>query len=282
MFEKVKTAVKETGEKIAGRGREVRLRHQIAEYAKTNGVSLEIAQKQVLNAHLRQLESDLASPGRIGELRENLRNLRALFNELFSETELRQFDLDANAPGKFRPFIGFSVTPADTSRANNFFQHNFGGKTPDAVIVNDVAGNITIAEHLSARLRGDLLSRTATPDKIGDVISSSPEIGADIGRLLQSDAAIEKRRDKFGRMLDFEASMDKFKTDAKNSFTEMLWKAPVDLLRAMVKTTFAFNTSACLKFLADTAKFMKREVWAAGKLLISLSRLTASSIKTIG
>ena len=80
-WDKIKTAAKETGEKVIGRGPEVKFRHEAQDYADKNGVSIEAAQKNIMAGYFDAFNRKRAVAGTIDYESVEWRAISAAVNE---------------------------------------------------------------------------------------------------------------------------------------------------------------------------------------------------------
>jgi hypothetical protein len=125
--------------------------------------------------------------------------------------------------------------------------------------------------------------RLGGPDSLQDILTAYPELGADIGKLMDAKKATERHERMFGKDLMFEKMMGEFKKTAQESLTEMLWKAPSDYATKIIKGGLDMSKGGLggvlSVYMKETARFMGREAWAGTKLLTKSTHAVGSLVK---
>lgn len=125
--------------------------------------------------------------------------------------------------------------------------------------------------------------RLGSVDSLQDILVANPELGADLGKLLSAKSATERDERVFGKDLKFEKTMGEFKKTAQESLTEMVWKAPGDYMKQIVKRGLDMSKGGLggvlSAYVKETARFMGREAWAGTKLLAKSAHAAGSVVK---
>ena len=110
-WDKIKTGAKEVGEKVIGRGPEVKFRHEAQEYADTKGVSIEAAQKSIMGSYFDALNRKRAVSGAIDYESKEWRAISAAVNETMGAEGIEELKKTADNPAYPCPKVILS-TPA--------------------------------------------------------------------------------------------------------------------------------------------------------------------------
>lgn len=225
--------IKDFGRQVIGQGPEVDFKNEAQEYADANHVSIEEAQRDIFFDRMSNLQAETQLGG-LPNGTENLRDLQAAINEMFDKQQLEQFKTDSEDPNIF---IDPSLAPLDRkdyNRTADYFKKNYDGQQPDFNVVRDSTENLQLMKELLNRVnasRGSARSFTS----LEAFLKRYPELGADIGKFLSAQELNDKHENRFDKGLKFDAAIDNFKEQAKDSLTEMFWRSPRDLLKKVLK-----------------------------------------------
>ena len=280
-FDSVKKFAKETGEKIIGRGPEVRFRNEVGEYAKNNGTTPEVAQKIIFDNYLRNMRDEARLKGSIDYSSREWRDFEAAMNECFDGTDKARFQEDADDSSIYRRMPTAPTTPSAYSRSKNYYKGKYDGKDPGHAVVMDTAQTTHLIEALGNRFSGDLGPLLGSPDTIKDLMATNPELGADLGKLLQSKGLLEKHESKFKRQLNFEHSIDKFKGDTKDAIINIFGKGLLRWAKVMGKSAIRPSMGNIMKMTGETLRLMGLTVGAGLKIGASAGRTTLSGLNKL-
>ena len=267
------------GRHLIGQGDEVRFKNEVAEYQRLHGVPHEQATKTLLLHCLGNVRSEIGTHGVVGGQSKDFRGFHAALNEIFSREKMRQFSRDAGDPALFRHLAVSPSNPTEVRQVERYFSKVFKGKKPEFSVIRDSSDNMKVMDALLQRFSHD--PRFGGIDSLQNILAAHPELGADIGRLLQAKGALERHERMFGKDLRFEKAMDAFKKTAQTSLTEMLWKAPTDYMMTIMKKGFHTKGLGDLTgmFLQETTRLAKRELWAGSKFLAQSAHAAGSFVK---
>lgn len=280
-WEDVKKFVKETGEKIIGKGPEVGFRNEVIEESKTTGDPPEMVQKRKFADIADNVSHEISSVGFIEEGSEDWREFNAAINELFTPVEIKEFEESSNNPSVFRHPPPFRATSRDHAKMTSNFQRKFDGDAPAFAVIRDSTDNALMLRNLSDRLNGELAAHSSSPDSISDIIKTRPEIGADIGMIMQLEETIKTHERMFGKEKNFHESMQRLKSEGVEALTTMLWSAPVKLLGTMLKEAFNPNFKAFVRVMGATLKFVGEELVSGSKLITRGADATATYLNKL-
>jgi hypothetical protein len=258
--------VKETGEKMVGRGQEVKFRNDVQEFADSHGVTVEEAEKRVFADYLGNVGTEIRMRGCIDSHSEEWRSFEASLNELLSSDERAKLERDANNPGVWRAIHPAPVTGTDYARMERYFRGKFAKQLPKHEMVRRSAEDTKILDGLGRRVDHDLAPLATTPDKLSVILGARPEIGADIGKMMQAKREMEKIERVFGADVRFKEIWEKDKEKMREILGERLGKG-------------------VREFLSDVFKGGAEAVSAAGKVEKvpgAIVRLSKALIKGIG
>lgn len=263
---------------IVGQGEEVRFKNEVAEHAKTTGVTQERATKELLVRRMQNVHIEISANSHIDSESKDYKALMGALNETFGTVQLQQFREDSANTALFRNIAVPPPTPAEIKQIlKKFAQKN--KKLPAMGVVNDCSDNTKLIDQVMSRFSTD--RRLMGADSIQDIVMANPELGADLGKIFEAKKAIERHEKLFKKDLRFEQSIQDFKDTAQCSITEMLWKAPTDFIAAIIKKGFnpknvigSFGT-----IVKETARFAGREAWAGTKILGRTAQVAGSFLR---
>jgi hypothetical protein len=255
--------LKDIGKTLIGRGEEVKFRKEVEKHAADNGVSIEDAQKTIFKKRLEAYSRELnVSPDLVAA-----KELRGALQQIFTVEQLQQFKTLAENPAIFRALILPPVGTKEVSAVNRRYKAKFDGKVPSTREVLRIAENQQALVEVLRRFKGD--RRLSGTGGLESILAANPELAADIGKIVAAMELIDKQEKSFDKSLKFNKAMDGFKADAKESLTTMFWKGPIDYISALQKGINGLSLESCVNLFGATMKFLGKEVWAGGKLLVS-------------
>jgi hypothetical protein len=271
----IKEKFVDIGKRIIGKGEEVRFKDEVAKYEKLHGVSHEQAVKDIFLDRARNIQLEIGVNGIIDSESKFFKEFIAALNEVFGAEKVAQFRKDSINPKIFRNLSISPLTVVEVNFVKDYFLKKFKDRTPNLVIIKDCSYNMKLINAILQRFLND--PRLVRSNSIESIIVASPELRADLGKILEAKYAVERHERLFDKDLKFEKAIEKFKRTAENSLTEILWKAPIDYLTTIVKKGFNSKELGDFvgTFLKETAKFIGRETWAGTKFL-------SRSVYTVG
>lgn len=283
-WDKIKTVAKETGEKVIGRGPEVKFRHEAQEYAKKNSVSVEIAQKAVLEKYFGDLSTRVSITRSVEYDSKEWRAIVAAVNETLGPRGIEDLIKTANDPRY--PGTKWPMTPASSRQAyagqENYFKKKFEGRAPDYAVLKDNAENMNTFVKYGVNLEGLLSTYGGHAASLDKVLAANPKIKAEFGRLFQLKALMEKHEDRFKKDMNFEKTWNASKVELQKSVKEMLTGTGnycVNVVKAC-QMMFQGNFGAGLmKGLGETAKFLGIETWGVIKVAYHGGKVLGSKVK---
>jgi hypothetical protein len=219
VWQEVGKFLKETGEKVIGRGPEVKFRNDVEEFVARHGVSVEEAEKRVFGNYLGGVETEIRMRGCIDSHSKEWRSFEASLNELLSSDERAKLERDANNPRVFRALRAAPVTGTDYARMERYFKGKFAKQSPGYELVRRSAEDTKILDGLGRRVDRDLTPFAASPDKLSVILAARPEISADMGRMIQAKREMEKIERGFGAEVRFKEEWEK----DKEKMRELVW-----------------------------------------------------------
>ncbi|MCX6745583.1 MAG: hypothetical protein NTX00_01030 [Candidatus Parcubacteria bacterium] len=280
-WQEAKKVVKETGEKIIGRGPEVKFRNEVDELVKKQGISPEVAKKMIFSAYLGNVEKETKIKGNVDYKSKNWRLFEAALNEIFTPQQLEKFANNANDPKIFKSIPNFAVNQADYKKMESYYKANFDGQSPDYAIILDAAENAKMTEKLSSRVNKKLDPLIGYRTSLENIIMINPEIGADIGKMLLAKEQLVRHENMFKKQIRFEKNMDAFKGDSKKALVNMLWSAPTQWMVQMVKGGLDPSFRGFMRMFNATTKFLIEEASSGSKLLWSGAKVAASGLSRL-
>ncbi len=273
-FDSIKEGAKkiaiETGRKIIGQGPEVAFSSEVDEYEKNNGVSAAEAKKVIfferiadLGIGLKDFESD------------DYRNFYAGVSEIFDEAELEQFKIDAGLPTFTTP--SRTVSSKEFNNIKKQFEGKYDGRVPCTTINRVTAENYKEIEELLARFSGHS-AHGGTAD-LNAMISSFPELGADIGKILMLKEEIERSKDQFGREVTFDDSLENLKDRTGSALAGSFFDEVKMFSKSMIKGTNDVSKGKFGQAITHTTAAVAR---ATAKGTLGATKIGFSAVKAAG
>ncbi len=282
VFEKAGKFLKETGEKIVGRGPEVKFRNTVDDYARDHGTTREVAEKKIFNDYISSVGRETRT-GALDSDSKKWRDFQAAINETLSKSATDRATTDAKNPAVFRN-LTFSVSAAQEKQQEKYYQKKFNGDAPDRAIIEDSAENIEMMNRLLRRLNLDITSNMSNTDDLEALLRSHPEMGADIGKLFQSKQNLEKHERMFGRELQFEKSLEQLKKTSAESLQVMLLDAPMKMLGGILGGAWQVlqqrNLNGFFSAMKSSLKALGAGTAAAAKLFGASGKTAALYLNT--
>ncbi|MFH0814857.1 MAG: hypothetical protein V1902_02120 [Candidatus Falkowbacteria bacterium] len=275
----LKEQIKNVGRQLIGQGREVKFLKAIEEFETTNGVSREQAEKAIFLDRIKAVQDRIKFSKTLGADVEELKELEAAMNEIFKGDGVERLRESSADPAIFRAVSIPPVALKDVKGVESYFKNKFDKQAPKEVVLKDYAQNGQLIEALLKRFASDpnLGART---NSIEAVLAAHPELGADLGKVLEAKRLMAKHESGFHKDQNFEKTFKEFKGTAKETLTEMLWKAPVDSMSAIMKSMSSGSFGNCIEtFFKESLKFAGRELWAGTKLFAGTVKMGGSLIK---
>lgn len=267
------------GRKVIGQGPEVDFKNDVEKYTKDHGVSLEEAQKTLFIERMNGFQNEIQYTGSTNSESTDFRNLEAAFNELFHPNKLEQLKVDAEDPKVFKSLPLKPISPRDYGKMSDYYKKIFEGRSPELGVVKDSTEKTQLINELIKRFCGDRALKSGA--SLDQILLLRPELGADLGKILLAKQGLDRHQRMFGKELNFEKELNNFKETAKESLTTLLWEAPTNWLKTMVKGSLNPNFGNFAKMVESTAKFGGKELWAGSKLLYRSARAAGSYLSKL-
>ncbi len=271
--------IKDLGRQLVGQGGEVQFKNDVLNYEKARGVSHEQAIKDVFLNRFRSIQTELTANGVIDSRSKDFFLFQTALNEVFGVESISQFTKDANDPTIFRALPMPIASPKEVKRAGDYFAKKFDGQRPVFSVLNDFSEQTKMMDLLLSRFSGDPRLSGANP--LENIIVANPELGADIGKILEIKKALDRHERMFDKDKKFEKTMKEFRATAECSLTEMAWKAPTSYVSNVIsKQIQAKNLGDFFGiFFSETGKFAGREAWAGTKFVAKAGATVGSYLK---
>jgi hypothetical protein len=266
---------KDFGRSLFGQEASVRFKKDTLLFERTHGVSHEQAKKGVLAGRIDDVHREIGLNGTLGERDPQFQEFIGSLEEMFDTEAINRFIADSKNPAIFRHVAVAPALGVEIVRAEKRFLKNFKKNKPAVGIVRDSVENAKIIRVLMGRFYAEL--STAGPDSIEQIVETHPEMGADLGKIIEAKKIIDKHEREFGMDLRFEGAMENFKDTALNSVMEMIWRAPIDCLLALSKTGIKPN-----KVNTMVESLMKQFSRLALREVVAVTKFSASAANAFG
>ena len=285
-WDKIKTAAKEVGEKVIGRGPEVKYRHEAQDYSDKNGVSIEIAQKTILARYFDAVERKAAVTRAIDYDSSEWRAVAAAVKETMGDKGIDGLKKTADDPRyPCRPVV---LSPAEFKRSysaqEGYYKSKYEKRAPDYAVLKDCAENAAMFANYSKDFRSFVSSFSGNAASLEALLARNPKMKAEFGRLFQLKGLAEKHEDRFKKDMNFEKTWNASKVELQKSVKEMLTGTGnycVNVVKAC-QMMFQGNFGAGLmKGLGETAKFLGIETWGAIKVAYHGGKVLGSKVKNL-
>jgi hypothetical protein len=277
-----KEKAKDVGKHIIGRGAEVRFKNEALEYERVNGVSKNEARKAVFLDRMSNVQNEILTGGVLDAKSKGFKEFKGAAREIFGEEKLREFSTDPRYTSRRRGFSPPLASPTGTEvkDAGDHYARKFNGQAPPRAVLWDTADSTKNINELMNRAAVDYSAFSGV--SLESALSMGPEMGADIGEILERGEAVERHERKFDKNLKFDKAMEGFKETAKESLVEMFWKAPTDFLNNMWKKRTVDPFKLFSAFLTEGARLVGRETVSGAKVLSGSLYTFGSLIKNKG
>lgn len=267
-MEKIKDAFRVA----TGRGAEVRFKRDVETYAAAHGVPAAEAQKVMLADRAVGLEQEMNLTGVLDRKSRAAREFQGSLYEIFGGQTVGRLRRDANNDALMRPVALTHPGNAEVNAWRRHLRGRNGGKHPR----NEV--DISTAAARDMRLLRELLDRFSTDPRVagaGDlrvIVAAHPELGADIGGVLEARDMLEGHETRFGKLIRYEVATEKYKAEAKKAVNELFVRAPFEWARdAVARGVFRRQWG---KAFGATLKLILREAYQ----VLNLTTRTALQI----
>lgn len=254
-MEKVKDAFRVA----TGRGAEVRFKRDVETYAAAHGVAAAEAQKAVLADRAVALEQEMHLTGVLDQKSRAAQEFQGSLYEVFGGQTVGRFRRDSNNDALMRPLALAHPTHTEIGTWRSHLRGQNGGRHPwnELDISTAAASEMSRMRELLGRFSSD--PRLAGAGELRAIVAANPELGADIGGLLEARDMLERHETRFGKLIRYEAASEKYKTEAKKAIHEMFVRAPFEWARdAVVQGVFRRQWG---KALGATLKVIFREAY---------------------
>ena len=223
--------VKDLGQTIMGKGREVEFKNEVEKYADANSVSTEKAKSILLQERLKLVKDDIDMKGALSS--DSVEDFTAALKEMFSREDIEDFKKNADNPAVFTTIPSTPVSVTEISKMEKDFKNRFDKKAPKTRVIKDAAEKTKEMYQLLERFGTD--HRVTASSDIESIIRSNPELAADLGKFLQTREGVDKHDRKFGSELEFEKSWDNAKKNGEESIKRITLSAKTNLVNSTVK-----------------------------------------------
>jgi len=285
ILDSAKTLAVETGEKIIGRGPEVKFRHEVQDLVKNGGLTQEQAEKQIFNNRIGDMNSEVAVNGTYTKDSKSWRAFEAAINETLSDEERENLEKNANNPAIRTPNVNMpaNVYARRYSRQESYFKSKFNNNAPKPAILKDCTQTARLIEAYSVAVETDVTANLGNNRSLEDLVKADPMLSAELGKMLQAKELLEKHENKFKKDRNYAETVTEANTEAKKILTTMLYKAPAQFLKEILGTRGAINKGSLFSGFAKaclaTGKFIFKEAGESVKLAYQTTKVVGSAIK---
>lgn len=254
-MEKVKDALRI----MTGAGAEVRFKRDVETYAAAHGVSTEESRKAVLADRITAVEQEMVLTGVVDRKSRAARELQGSLYQVFGGQTVGRFRRDANNDALMRPLALAHPTHIEIGTWRSHLRGRNGGRHPwnELDISTAAAAEMSRMRELLDRFSSD--PRLAGAGDLRVIVAAHPELGADIGGMLEAKDMLERHETRFGKLIRYEAATEKYKTEAGRSINEIFVRAPFEWARdAVAQGVFRRQWG---KALGATLKLIYRETY---------------------
>jgi hypothetical protein len=283
-WDKIETAAKETGEKIIGRGPEVKFRHEALDYAAKNGVSLEVAQKNIMVNYFDALNRKRSVAGVIDYESAEWRAISAAVNETMGADGIEELKKTADNP--LYPCPKVTLTPPEFRRnyssQENYYKRKFENSAPSYAVLSDCSENAAMFNRYGGDVESFIRGAAANSDSLEILFNANPNLKAEFGRMFQLKELLEKHEDRFRKDKNFEKTMKSSEEAVKKALVESIdgmCLSLVNIAKAIFSMFGGNIGSGIMKGMAETAKFFGHAVAGAGTIGYNISKVMGSRIK---
>jgi hypothetical protein len=280
IWDKIKKVAKESGEKLIGRGAEVKFRKEVQEHMSRFGTSKEDAEKEILDDQFGFIDSDITADGTIDGDKKEWRALEAGVNETLSKTAKEKCLEDSGNTSIFRSFR----TPrrGDKRKLTKFLSKKHKDAYPDRdlslrkndALITGMANQAAYMQQLMDRLRRELTPHMGTGASLESILTANPQIGADLGQLQKMKGVMDKSDSILLRKMGFDRSMENLKDDFHKAVTE-------DLLKGTKRFLGLTIGGVGKMFRGDFSGFAKYMTEGTGILMKGFGRVGSLGAKTL-
>ncbi|MEK7511591.1 MAG: hypothetical protein AAB575_01100 [Patescibacteria group bacterium] len=285
-WDKIKTAATETGEKLIGRGPEVKFRHEAQEYADTKGVSIEAAQKSIMGSYFDALNRKRAVSGAIDYESKEWRAISAAVNETMGADGIEELKKTADNPAYPCPAMALSTAEFRRvySSQENYYKRKFESKAPVYAVLSDCANNAAMFDRYGRDVEGFIKEACGNSIPAEALFAANPTLKAEFGKMFQLKELLEKHEDRFRKDQNFDKTL--------MSSEEAVTKALGDSLKGMFDSTINIVKACGMMFsgqfgaglmrgVTETAKLLGHGVAGVGSLGYHMTKVVGSKLKNI-
>lgn len=283
-WDKIKTVATETGEKLIGRGPEVKFRHEAQEFADKNGVSIEVAQKNILTKYFDELNRKKAIDAAVDYESKEWRAISAAVTETMGADGIEELKKTADNPAYPCPAIALSTAEFRRvySSLENYYKRKFENKTPDYAVLNDCANNAAMFNRYQSDVEGFVRLSAANPDSLEILFNANPNLKAEFGKLFQLKELMEKHEDRFRKDQNFDKTLKSSDEAVKKALVDSIdgmCKSIVNMTKAVFSMFGGNFGSGLARGLTESAKFLGHAVAGIGSVGYHLTKVVGSKIK---
>lgn len=270
---------KETGERMIGRGAEVRFRNEVKKIVKDRGVSETQAEKVVLMRRIDAFDQVVLRGEIFGKKSDAYLEFQGAFREAAGRDAPERLRAAAADPAVARALTIIPPDRDEVAESLHIWENAFNGRKPREAVVQDTAEQIKLMQVVFDEVRKS--PAFFGPDSIKDTLVAHPELGADIGKVMIAKDTLEMHERMFTRSLAFERSREAFIKTTKDALATMFWRAPVDWFVALGKVFVKPSFGQVFKVAYETMRTAVREVWSGSRILARGLEVTARGLNTL-
>lgn len=265
----IKEKLKDIGRTIIGQGEEVRFKNDAEKYAKDRGITIDEAKKVMFSDAMTNAKNEIIYKGCIDSDSEEYRRFQVALNEIFSIAELSKFRADASTT-IFHPLVPPLTlpTPAEYKKAENYYKGKFDKKHPSTPEVQKTAENTKGINRLLQRFSSDPALTTAF--NLNHIMAMRPDLGDDIGKIMDLKNQMERIEKKFEKGVDFDKSMERLKSDSKELLGKKVWKDTYAWLKVVTNSGLHPSFQSFFKAVGATGKLTLQGIWDGSKLVADI------------
>lgn len=267
--EKIGDVIRDAQMALSGQGAERKFEKDVDGYVQAHGVSPAEAQKQIFFSRFNNLKHAMSLKRGVADVAsEDWRGFEAALNKVFGLADLEKFKKDATNSALFRRLAVVPPNHTQIRNVHDYFNGKFGRVPVTAILTSCVESNTRISA-VFHRFERD--SRIVGSPSLLDTLRNNPELGADIGKILEEKGILERHERMLENEIDWEKSLEGFKKTAGESVAKMMWGAPVEWAKEFGRSALAPDVGKMIGgMFAATSKLVLREYFYAGKLLLNV------------
>ncbi len=192
---------------------------------------------------------------------------------LMGKNNVKGLENDPHLSYDFRPFVPPTIDDKYRSGVKKDMQSMMGDKFPDFdksskkshrldMRVSEISQDVANMQEIVGRLQTEM---SANGDDIPTILTTHPEIAADMQKIMQYTDLMKCHEKGIERMKLSSSAVENIKTSGWDLLSHTFWKGPIDLIKQ-------FNTLRPFKLIGNVAtgiaKYLGLIAWKAGKLVV--------------